>query len=51
MATDGKLTDTTSWTEGVGAGGGMISDAADEARFLQALIARGRIIDAAQQAR
>jgi D-alanyl-D-alanine carboxypeptidase len=47
ISADGKLTDATSWTQGVGAGGGMISDAADEARFLQALM-RGEIIDTAQ---
>ena len=47
VAADGKLTDTTGWTEGVGAGGSMISDAADEAHFLTALM-RGQIIRPAQ---
>jgi len=46
VSAGGKLTDATSWTQGVGAGGGMISDAADEANFLQALM-RGEIIGAA----
>ena len=43
VAADGRLTDATSWTLGLGPGGGMVSDAADEARFLTALM-RGRII-------
>ncbi len=47
VAADGKLTDTTGWTEGVGAGGSMISDAADEAHFLTALM-HGQIVGPAQ---
>lgn len=47
VASDGKLTDTTAWTEGLGANGGMVSNAADEGRFLQGLM-RGRLIGAAQ---
>jgi D-alanyl-D-alanine carboxypeptidase len=34
----GRLTDTTTWTLGLGANGGIVSDAADEARFLQAVM-------------
>jgi D-alanyl-D-alanine carboxypeptidase len=40
---DGKLIDATRATAGVGAGGGIVADAADEAHFLQALM-EGRII-------
>jgi D-alanyl-D-alanine carboxypeptidase len=43
----GGLTDTTTWTLGLGADGGMVSDAADEGRFLQALM-RGKVIAPAQ---
>ncbi len=43
----GPLTDTTSWTQGLGADGGIVSDATDEARFLQALM-RGKILNPAQ---
>ena len=43
MFPDGKLTDATTWTDGLGANGGIVSDAADEARFLQALM-RGQIV-------
>jgi D-alanyl-D-alanine carboxypeptidase len=49
VATNGKLTDATTWTEGHGANGGIVSDAADEAHFLQALM-RGRVVDPAQLA-
>jgi D-alanyl-D-alanine carboxypeptidase len=44
---NGPLTDTTTWTQGLGANGGIVSDAADEAHFLQALI-RGEILKPAQ---
>jgi len=37
---NGKLRDTTTWTMGIGAGGSMISSAADEARFLVSLMRR-----------
>jgi D-alanyl-D-alanine carboxypeptidase len=47
VGSDGKLTDTTAWTEGLGANGGIVSNAADEGRFLRALM-RGRLIGAAQ---
>ncbi|MBV9415834.1 MAG: beta-lactamase family protein, partial [Solirubrobacterales bacterium] len=33
---DGTLTDATGWTQGLAAEGGIVSDAADEAHFLQA---------------
>lgn len=49
VAPDGRLTDTTRWTGGVGADGGIVSDAADEAHFLQALM-QGRILKPAQLA-
>jgi D-alanyl-D-alanine carboxypeptidase len=49
VAADGKLTNTTTWVEGLGADGGIVSDASDEARFLQALM-RGRLIKPAQLA-
>lgn len=39
----GPLTDSTTWTQGLGADGGIVSDAADEARFLQALM-RGELL-------
>lgn len=38
-----SVSKTTSWTLGLGPGGGIVSDAADEARFLTALM-RGRLI-------
>jgi D-alanyl-D-alanine carboxypeptidase len=41
----GRLTDATTWTLGVGAGGGIVANAADEAHFLQALM-QGRIVGA-----
>jgi len=44
---NGPLTDTTTWTQGLGANGGIVSDAADEAHFLQALM-RGEILKPAQ---
>jgi D-alanyl-D-alanine carboxypeptidase len=40
---NGTLTDTTTWTEGLGANGGIVSDAADEAHFLEAVM-RGKIL-------
>ena len=40
---DGSLTDTTRWTGGLGANGGIVSSAADEGRFLQALM-RGDLL-------
>jgi D-alanyl-D-alanine carboxypeptidase len=46
VADDGTLTDTTRVTVGLGAEGGIVSDAADEARFLTELM-RGHLIDAA----
>jgi CubicO group peptidase (beta-lactamase class C family) len=47
MNDNGTLTDTTTWTEGLGANGGIVSDAADEAHFLQALM-RAELLDRAQ---
>ena len=47
MFPGGKLTDATAWTDGLGANGGIVSDAADEAHFLQALM-RGQILGPAQ---
>lgn len=47
LSTSGKLVDATGWTEGLAAEGGIVSDAADEAQFLQALI-RGHILRPAQ---
>jgi D-alanyl-D-alanine carboxypeptidase len=49
VARDGQLTDTTTWTRGLGADGGIVSNAPDEARFLQALM-QGRILGPAQLA-
>ena len=46
---NGKLIDASTWTDGLGANGGIVSDAADEAHFLQALM-RGRILQPAQLA-
>jgi D-alanyl-D-alanine carboxypeptidase len=46
---NGTLMDATSWTQGLAANGGIVSDAADEAHFLQALM-RGQILDRAQLA-
>jgi len=43
----GKLTDATTWTSGLAANGGIVSDAADEAHFLQALV-RGEILKPAE---
>ena len=43
VAANGKLKDTTTWTMGIGAGGSMISNAADEARFLVSLM-RGKLL-------
>ena len=45
VADDGTLTDATRWTLGLGADGGIVSDAADEARFLTALMS-GRLLGA-----
>jgi D-alanyl-D-alanine carboxypeptidase len=47
LSTAGKLVDATGWTEGLAAEGGIVSDAADEAHFLQALI-RGHVLPHAQ---
>jgi D-alanyl-D-alanine carboxypeptidase len=47
VAAHGKLTNTTTWVQGLGANGGIVSDASDEARFLQALM-HGRLIRPAQ---
>jgi D-alanyl-D-alanine carboxypeptidase len=43
----GKVVDATGWTEGLAAEGGIVSNAADEARFLQALM-RGQVLRHAQ---
>jgi D-alanyl-D-alanine carboxypeptidase len=43
VVSSGALTDTTTWTTGLGANGGVVSDAADEATFLQAVM-RGRLL-------
>lgn len=45
----GKLVDATGWTGGLAANGGIVSDAADEAHFLQALV-RGQVLRHAQLA-
>ena len=45
----GKLTDTTTWTLGLGANGGIVADAADEARFLMSLM-RGKVVGPRQLA-
>ncbi|MGZ6625180.1 MAG: serine hydrolase domain-containing protein [Solirubrobacteraceae bacterium] len=47
LSTDGRLVDATGWTGGLAANGGIVSDAADEARFLQALM-RGHVLRPAQ---
>jgi D-alanyl-D-alanine carboxypeptidase len=39
----GHLTNTTTWTQGLGANGGMVADAADEAHFLQAVMS-GKLV-------
>lgn len=44
---DGTLTDATTWTAGLGANGGIVSDARDEARFLVALM-QGKLIPPAE---
>jgi D-alanyl-D-alanine carboxypeptidase len=49
VAADGKLTDATNWTLGLGPGGGVVSNATDEARFLRALM-RGRLLGPARLA-
>ena len=49
VGTGGKPTDATTWSLGVGAGGVIVANAADEARFLTALM-RGRLTGAAQLA-
>jgi D-alanyl-D-alanine carboxypeptidase len=46
---NGKLRDASNWTGGEAANGGIVSDAADEAHFLQALM-RGQILKPAQLA-
>jgi D-alanyl-D-alanine carboxypeptidase len=43
LSTDGKLVDGTGWTGDLAANGGIVSDAADEAHFLQALM-RGHVL-------
>ncbi len=43
----GKLRDISTWTEGLAANGGIVANAADEARFLQDLM-RGRILRPAE---
>jgi D-alanyl-D-alanine carboxypeptidase len=47
VAPDGRLADTTTWTRGIGADGGIVSNASDEARFLRALM-QGRILEPEQ---
>ena len=47
VAANGKLIDTTTWTLGLGANGGIVSAAADEGRFLAALM-RGTLLGPAQ---
>ena len=47
VAANGKLTDTTTWTLGLGANGGIVSSAADEGRFLAALM-KGTLLGHAQ---
>lgn len=49
LAAGGRLVDATRWTGGLAANGGIVSDAADEARFLRALV-RGRVLHTAQLA-
>jgi D-alanyl-D-alanine carboxypeptidase len=49
VAANGKLTDATTWTNGLGANGGIVSDAADEARFLTALM-QGKLLKPEQLA-
>jgi D-alanyl-D-alanine carboxypeptidase len=44
VATGGALTDATAWHGGIGAEGGLVSDAADTAAFLTALM-RGKLLD------
>jgi D-alanyl-D-alanine carboxypeptidase len=46
---DGKLIETTDWHAGIGADGGIVSDAADAATFLTALM-RGELLDRAHLA-
>ncbi len=47
LSTGGKLVDATGWTGGLAANGGIVSDAADEAHFLQSLM-RGQVLRPAQ---
>ena len=47
LSANGKLVDATGWTGGLAANGGIVSDAADEAHVLQALM-RGQILRHAQ---
>jgi D-alanyl-D-alanine carboxypeptidase len=47
LSGSGELQDATRWTGGLAANGGIVSDAADEAHFLQALM-RGQILRPAQ---
>ena len=44
---NGTYKDLTAYTEGLAANGGIVSDAADEAHFLQALM-RGQVLKPAQ---
>lgn len=46
---DGTLVDATAWHGGIGAEGGIVADAADEGRFLTALMS-GRLLRAAELA-
>jgi D-alanyl-D-alanine carboxypeptidase len=41
---NGSLTDATTWSQGVGPGGGIVADATDEARFLRDLF-QGKMLD------
>ena len=47
LGANGKVTDATTWTIGLGANGGIVSSAADEARFLTALM-KGELLKPAQ---
>ena len=47
LAADGSLTDTTAWHVGKGADGAIVTDAADEARFLTAFT-NGTLLDPTQ---
>jgi D-alanyl-D-alanine carboxypeptidase len=47
VAANGALNDTTRWTSGLGANGGIVSDARDEARFLVGLM-QGKLLPPAE---